>query len=161
MTDGFEGMDDLQRRLAALADTRQFLGKVGLTAVAYAKDTVQRKTGNLGRTIRLGQVTENSAQIIAGGQNGVGYAQVVESGSGLYGPKHAKYEIVPKYKKALAWGGARRLSGSLKSGSKATMFAKKVMHPGVKPRPYLRPAAERAVSETGIALLIKAWNDAA
>lgn len=148
-----EGMDDLNRRLDAIKDTRTFLGRLGLMAVARAKELVPRKTGNLGRTIRLGQTDDNSAQIIAGGQNGVGYAGAVEYGT-------RAHEIVPRYKKALAWGGNRRLSGSLRSGSKATFFAKRVRHPGTQAKPYLMPAAKE-VAEQFPELIIKAWNEAA
>lgn len=149
-----DGMSELQRRFEAIKDTRKFLGSLGLLAVTYAKEMVPRQTGNLGRTIRLGQVTEDSAQIIAGGQNGVGYAQAVEFGS-------RPHVIVPRNRKALAWGGNRRLSGSLRSGSKATFFAKRVNHPGTKAKPYLRPAAEKAVEFAGVEVIVKAWNDAA
>lgn len=154
MTDGFEGMTDLQKRFAAITDNKQLLGQLGLLAVSYAKDLVPRRTGNLGRTIRLGLVTEDSAQIIAGGQGGVGYAQAVEYGT-------RPHEIVPRTRKALAWGGARRLSGSLRSGAKATNFAKRVKHPGTRAKPYLRPAAEKAVADSGALQIVKAWNDAA
>jgi len=67
----------------------------------------------------------------------------VTGGTGLYGPKHAKYPIVPRKKKALAfragyaprtqpgppatWGGPGRASGAM-------VVRKKVMHPGIKPR---------------------------
>lgn len=154
MTEMLDGMTELQRRFASITDMRQFLGQLGLLAVAYAKDTVPRKTGNLGRTIRLGQVTDTDAQIIAGGQNGVGYAQAVEFGS-------RPHVIVPRRKKALAWGGNRRLSGSLRSGSAATIFARKVNHPGTQAKPFLRPAAEKAVQDVGVDLIVKAWNEAA
>lgn len=148
-----EGMDDLQRRLDAIKDTKTLLGQIGLRAVARAKELVPRKTGNLGRTIRLGQVTDNDAQILAGGQNGVGYAAAVEYGT-------RPHEIVPRYKKALAWGGNRRLSGSLRSGSKSTFFAKRVRHPGTQPYPFLMPAAKE-VAEQFPELIIRAWNEAA
>ena len=149
-----EGMDDLERRLAAISDMKMLLGRTGLQAVAYAKQTVPRKTGNLGRTIRLGAVTERDAEIIAGGQFGVGYARHVEFGT-------KPHVIVPRTRRALAWGGARRLSGSLRSGATATNFATRVNHPGTKPQPYLRPAAERAVRETGVDHIVRAWNEAA
>jgi hypothetical protein len=55
-----EGMDELQKRLDALGDTKKMLGQLGLMAVAKAKQLVPRKTGNLGRTIRLGSVTDTS-----------------------------------------------------------------------------------------------------
>jgi hypothetical protein len=149
-----EGMDDLAKRLEAIGDHRQFLGRIGLLAVSYAKETVPRRTGNLGRTIRLGRVTESDAEILAGGQQGVGYARHVEFGT-------RPHVIVPRNRRALAWGGARRLSGNLRAGAAATVFATRVDHPGTRPNPYLRPAAERAVRETGVDQIVKAWNEAA
>lgn len=154
MNESIDGMSELQKRFAAISDHRQLLGNLGLLAVSYAKEIVPRQTGNLGRTIRLGRITEDSVQIIAGGQGGVGYAQAVEFGTG-------PHTIVPRRRKALAWGGNRRLSGSLRSGSKATFFAKRVNHPGTKPKPYLRPSAEKAVEDSGVVQIVKAWNDAA
>lgn len=149
-----QGMEELQRRLNAVGDTKKLLGRLGLIAVARAKELVPRKTGNLGRTIRLGTVNAAEAQIIAGGVNGVGYARAVEYGT-------RPHVIVPRYKKALAWGGSRRLSGSLRSGSKATMFARRVNHPGTKPKPYLIPAAQEVVQKYGIGYVVEAWNSAA
>ena len=149
-----DGLAELQARFAAIKDTRQLLGQVSLLAVSHAKELVPRQTGNLGRTIRLGNVTAESAQIIAGGQYGVGYAQFVEFGT-------RAHVIVPRRKKALAWGGNRRLSGSLRSGSKATSFAMRVNHPGTAAKPYLRPAAEKAVREAGVKVIVQAWNSAA
>jgi hypothetical protein len=153
VTEDIEGMDALNKRMAALGEHKQMLGKLGLLAVSYAKETVPRKTGNLGRTIRLGQVTDTEVQILAGGQGGVGYAQVVEFGS-------KAHIIRPKNRKALRWGANARLSGTPKSGS-AVIFATYVNHPGTQPKPYLIPAAQKAVSEAGIDLVVQAWNDAA
>lgn len=54
-------------------------------------------------------------------KNDTDYAAYVESGTGLWGPKHAKYPILPKDPGGwLAWRG--------KDGE--MHFAKKVMHPG-------------------------------
>jgi hypothetical protein len=154
VSETIEGMAALNKRLAATGDTRKFLGQLALMAVARAKQLVPRKTGNLGRTIRLGQVTEHDAQIVAGGQFGVGYAQAVEYGS-------RPHDIVPRYKQVLAIPiGATRLSGSARSGS-GVVFTKRVHHPGTKAQPYLMPAAQEVVSKSGIEILIKAWNDAA
>lgn len=36
-----------------------------------------------------------------------------------------------------------------------------VIHPGIRPRPFLVPAAKRAVDETGMGAIIGNWNDAA
>lgn len=149
-----DGLGALNKRLDAITDNRRLLGRIGLQAVAYAKELVPRRTGNLGRTIRLGTVSETQASIIAGGEGGVGYARDVELGT-------RPHTIVPRNRKALAWGGDRRLSGSLRSGAKATNFAKRVNHPGTKAKPYLRPGAERAVKETGVDVIVEAWNQAA
>lgn len=145
----------------AIGDTRMFLGRIGLMVVARAKEIVPRKTGNLGRTIRLGTVDADSAQVIAGGKDGVGYARAVEFGTGLYGPKHKEFYVYPRYKKALAWGGERRLSGSLKTGAKATAFSKGHKIKGMRPRPYLMPAAKEVAAREGVGEIVRAWNDAA
>lgn len=149
-----EGMDKLNRRLDAITDTRQLMGQLGLATVAYAKTVVPRRTGNLGRTIRLGTVTDDSVTVLAGGRSGVGYARAVEFGT-------QPHVIVPRRRKALAWGGRRRLSGALASGSAPTFFAKRVNHPGTRAQPYLRPAAEFVTRETGARWVIQAWNEAA
>lgn len=154
MNDDIQGMTELQKRFAAIADHREMLGKMAILAVSYAKQNVHRKTGNLGRTIRVGTITDDSAQILAGGVGGVGYAQAEEFGT-------RPHTIVPKRRKALAWGGARRLSGSLRSGARATSFATKVEHPGTQPHPFLKPAAEKAVEDSGVELIVRAWNEAA
>jgi hypothetical protein len=155
MTEEIEGMDELNRRIEGIQKVgRALLGKVAILAVSYAKQTVPRKTGNLGRTIRVGQVSDSEAQILAGGQYGVGYAQAVEFGS-------RPHVIRPRNRKVLAWGGSRRLSGNLRSGAGATSFAMVVNHPGTQAKPFLRPAAEKAVRETGTDVIVQAWNDAA
>jgi hypothetical protein len=86
----------------------------------------------------------------------VHYAPHLEYGTGLWGPKHSKYPIVPVKKKALAWlspvatnletGKAMYRSAkrpgrlvSTKSAAAKTVRMK-VMHPGIAPRPYLIPA---------------------
>lgn len=149
-----EGLDDVQKRLDAIKNPRQALGRIGLIAVGYAKDLVPRKTGNLGRTIRLGQVTDSDVQILAGGQFGVGYAQAVEFGS-------KPHVIRPRNKRALRWSGNNRLSGNPKTGAAVT-FSMYANHPGTQAKPFLRPAAERAVKESGLnELVIKPWNEAA
>lgn len=158
---GLEGLDSLRKRFAAITDHRQLLGRLGLLSVQYAKEAVPRKTGNLGRTIRLGAVTEDSAQIIAGGLEGVGYARVVEFGS-------RPHDIVPRRKRVLHFvpGGVTgpkgnvRLTGTARSGVTG-VFAMRVHHPGTKPHPYLIPSAQRAISDAGVVSIVQAWNEAA
>lgn len=156
-----EGIPALERRFAAIGSPKSnamLMGQLGLLGVAEAKTILyptHRKTGNLGRTIRLGDVTEDHADIIAGGQGGVGYARYVEFGT-------RAHVIRPRNKRALAWGGRRRLSGSLASGSKPTVFAASVNHPGTKPVFYLLGGARNALRKAGLADKIRAaWNAAA
>jgi hypothetical protein len=151
-----EGMTALQKRFAAITDTRKQLGQIAILGAKEAKRLVPRKTGNLGRTIRLGTVTATNATIMAGGKDGVGYARYVE-----FGTKGGAI-IVPKRKKVLAWGGDRRLSGSLRTGAKADHFAMRVTRGATQAKPYLVPGAKRAVEKAGLAdAIITAWNGAA
>jgi len=150
-----KGYEELRRRFAAISDNRKLLGQLAGLAVAEAAKLAPVKTGNLRRSIRIGTVTEREASIIAGGAGGVGYAGIVECGS-------RAHVIVPRNRKVLAWGGDRRLSGSLRSGAKATHFARRVNHPGTKAKPYLLPGAKRAAEKAGFSsTLIKTWNEAA
>jgi len=155
-----EGVTPLQRRLQALASgeyARPTLGAFGLLAVQRAKGHVPRKTGNLDRTIRVGDidVPGRTVKVVAGGVRAVGYASHVEYGTG-------PHVILPRNRKALAWGGPRRLSGSLRKGAKATSFARRVNHPGTRARPYLRPGAVEALREVGLSgHVVTVWNEAA
>lgn len=157
---GVEGADALYRRFEALRQgkaERMILGQFGLLAVGYAKAKAPRKTGNLRRTIRVESVDEReqTVRVVAGGSREVGYAAMVEFGT-------RPHVIVPRRRKALAWGGARRLSGSLRKGASPTRFARRVRHPGTPARPYLVPGAEQALREVGLAdAVVRAWDDAA
>lgn len=149
------GLTALQRRFAAITDNRKLLGQVAALAVREAALIAPVKTGNLRRSIRIGTVSETSAQVIAGGQGGVGYARMVEEGT-------RAHVIVPRTRKALAWGGDRRLSGSLRTGATATHFATRVNHPGSRAKPYLMPGAKTAISKAGLgSVIVTAWNEAA
>lgn len=149
-----KGGPQLKRRLEAIGDTRQLLGRIALAGVAESKRIVPRRTGNLGRTIRLGHVSDRSAEVLAGGQRNVGYAAAVEFGT-------RPRIIVPRRAKVLAWGGERTLGGRLRKGARATHFARRVHHPGTRPKPYLRPGVAKAISEVGAGLIVARWNDAA
>lgn len=145
-----QGKTALERRLRAIGDTSAFLHVLQLSTVAEAKRLVPRKTGALGRSIVPGAVSADSAKVEAR-QNYAGYVE--------HGTK--PHVIRPKNRKALAWGGERRLSGRLRSGASATHFAQKVNHPGTKPKPYLIPGAKKAVATHGVEVIVKEWNDAA
>lgn len=152
-----DGLPELKRRLAAITDTKDLLRQMSLLSVAEAKALVPRKTGNLARTIRVGSVTDEKAELLAGGEHGVGYAKFVERGT-------KAHEIVPRNAKALRFAatpGGRRLSGRPRTGA-SVVFAKRVRHPGTKAQPFLLPGAERAITKGGLkSRIIKEWNDAA
>lgn len=174
MSGGLEGYAPLMERFAALREggpvDARLLRSFGTLGVQYAKGEAHRfrKTGNLERSIRVGEVDVEgrSVTIVAGGirraanqharyDGAVGYAAHVEFGT-------RPHVIRAKRAKALAWGGARRLSGSLRSGAKPTHYARSVNHPGTRAKPYLVPGAERALREVGLAdAVVSAWNRAA
>lgn len=146
-----KGMRELKARLRAIGETRADMRALQLDTIAEAHRLVHRKTGNLQRNIVPGELSDDHATVEAR----TDYAAAVEFGS-------KPHVIVPKRKKALAWGGERRLSGRLRTGSEATHFAKRVNHPGTKPYPYLVPGAERALKKAGILVgIVTRWNRAA
>jgi hypothetical protein len=150
-----EGADELRARLKAIGETRQMMGTIALVAVREAKMLVPRRTGNLGRTIRVGRVTSTDAEVLAGGRLNVGYAAAVEFGT-------RPHIIVPRRARMLAWGGARTLGGRLRKGARATHFARMVRHPGTRAQPYLVPGIKKALEKAGIAAnIVDAWNRAA
>jgi len=150
-----QGGPQLQRRLTALREgQKDILRNVGLAAVREAKILVPRRTGNLGRTIRVGGLTDSYVEVRAGGTSVVGYAAYVEFGT-------RAHLIVPRTKSILAWGGSRTLGGRLRKGSRATIFARRVNHPGTKPKPFLIPGIEKAIRMVGLSDLVRRWNGAA
>jgi hypothetical protein len=144
-----EGVDGLQRRLRAIGDHRELMRQMQVLTIAEAHARVPRRTGDLFRSIVPGTRSEDRAVVVAAKN----YAAAVE-----YGTK--PHEIVPVRRKALAWGGSRRLSGRLAKGSKPEFFAKRVRHPGSRAKPYLVPGARAAVDKSGIDFFVNAWNEA-
>ena len=122
-----------------------------MRAVASAKRKVPRKTGNLGRSIHAGSITDTTATIEASAS----YAAAIEFGA-------RPHVIVPRNAKVLAWGGARRLSGSLRKGASPTNFARKVNHPGNRAHPFLGPGGQEALGQVDMAReIVLRWNGAA
>jgi hypothetical protein len=163
---GLEGSADLQKKLIALQNgtaNERILRLLGNEVVSRAKQNVPQKTRNLHRTIRVDEVDERTqtVRVVAGSTNGkVGYAQYVETKPHVIVPKAGRKGRNGR-PAALAWGGARRLSGNLASGSRPTNFAYRVNHPGTRPRPYLVPAAQETLRAVRLAPeLVKVWNDA-
>ncbi len=149
-----EGGAGLQKRLTAIGKApKLMLREVGLNAVREAKILVPRRTGNLARTIRIGSLTNDHVEVVAGGSRNVGYAAAVEFGS-------RAHIIVPQRAKVLAWGGQRTLGGRLRKGARATNFARRVNHPGTRAQPFLLPGFERALRTVGLGAVVDAWNRA-
>lgn len=164
-----DGLDDLNARLAALRSgnaSRRLLLQMGNTVVAEAQKRAPKKTGTLIRSIRVDDVNEReqTATVRAGSTTGkIGYAQYVEFGTGIYGPRRTP--IVPVRRKALRFpraGAATRLSGNLTSAQQRAgggfAFAKSVK--GRKATPYLIPAVKEVVDKLGLSqAIIDVWND--
>lgn len=130
-----------------------------VATIRGAKIRVPRRTSNLGRTIQPGLLSDVEATVIVTAS----YAAAVELGSKphLIRPKPGRVGRNGR-PAALAWGGARRLSGSLRSGASPEFFARWVNHPGTRPHPFLRPAAEEALQEAGLVdEIVISWNGAA
>ena len=148
-----QGASQLQARLHAMGNaTPQMMNTLGLMIVREAKLVVHRKTGNLGRSIRVVEHSRTRV-VVAATAN---YAAFVERGT-------RPHEITPNVARVLAWGGARRLSGSLRSGASPTNFAMRVHHPGSRPYPFLMPAAVAVAKKNLLTVepIITAWNSAA
>lgn len=142
-------MRQLQARLNAMGNTRPVLQAMQLATVREAKLIVHVKTGYLRRNIVPGTVSRDHATVEAR----TPYAAAVELGS-------KPHIIRPVRAKVLAWGGTRRLSGTLAAGSSATHFATVVHHPGSKAFPYLIPGAKKAVGSIRD-VIVSLWNRAA
>lgn len=145
-------MKQLLTRMEAIKPNREFMGRLALSAVREQKLLAPRKTGNLGRSIRIGAVSPTRAETVATAH----YAAYVERGT-------RPHIIKPKNKKVLAWAanGSARLSGAVRTGG-SVRFAKRVKHPGTKAQPFMVPGAKQAVEGAGLkTVVITAWNEAA
>jgi phage gpG-like protein len=144
-----QGMDALIKRLAAIGEPKPLLRALQLSTIHEAQALVPRKTGLLQRRIIPGAITNDHAIVKAD----TPYAAPVEFGS-------KPHIMKPRNGKVLAWGGARRLSGRLRTGAKPTNFATIVHHPGSRAHPYLIPGAKKATG--GLKdLIVTRWNSAA
>ena len=149
-----EGIRQLERRLAAIGETRSMLRALQIATVSEAQALVPRKTGHLQRSIRPGRLTDDYAVVEAR----TPYAAPVEFGT-------KPHIIRPKNKRALAWpasSAGRRLSGRRRTNSGRLVFASIVHHPGSKAKPYLIPGAKAAVGKAGVKdVIVTRWNGAA
>lgn len=156
-----QGKQQLAARLKAIGNTQVLLKDVQIHAVRFAKLEVPRKTGNLGRTIRVGPVTAKTATIYAGGTHNVGYAGAVELGRRAVTIRPRAGRVGKNGRPAmLAWGGARRLSGTLRTGASATHFAREVHQPARMGHPFLIPGLRKAAQGIN-GVIVTRWNSAA
>jgi hypothetical protein len=148
------GLRALEKRLAAIGDTRSMLRALQIATVSEAQARVPRKTGHLQRSIRPGALREDFAIVEAR----TPYAAAVEFGS-------KPHVIRPKNGKVLAWPGSaagRRLSGRARTNSGRMVFAASVNHPGTRAQPYLFPGAKAALGKSGGKdVIVTRWNRAA
>lgn len=149
-----QGIAALERRLRAIGEPRPVLKALQIATVSEAQARVPRKTGHLQRSIRPGRLTDDYAVVEAK----TPYAEYVEKGTGIYGPRRQK--IVPKKAKVLAWRTNTRLSGRARVSGSGWAFAQSVR--GRKATPYLIPGAKAAVQKGGLrGIIIGQWNRAA
>jgi HK97 gp10 family phage protein len=139
------------RRLAAKAENGMRIGLIlsGKLVAQRATRKAPRDTGRLKRSIKEGKpykVRKGALGIDIG--TNVKYARAQEMGSGLFAEKGAKkkIEIRPKNKKALSFYWPNAPAGLTPSSSGKYVFSK-VMHPGVRAQPYLRPALAESTNE--------------
>lgn len=105
----------------------------------------------LRNSVRIGKATDRNGVVSIPVQVGVGkdksgmplsgMAKAYEYGSGIHGKSGRKYEIVPRRKPFLVFSsteGGLGLQGAM-------IRTKKVMHPGVNARPYMKPAMDEAM----------------
>ena len=143
-------MDGLQRRLKAIGELQPAMKALQFSTIHEAQRRVHRQTGHLQRSIVPGPVSDTHAVIEAR----TPYAAAEEFGRG-------PVTIVPKKARVLAWGGERRLTGRLRSGSSATNFAMRVNQPARKGHPYLIPGAREALKKAGLlGEIVSRWNKA-
>lgn len=156
-----KGFAQTEARIAALAkpQTQQALmQKFGVAMVGELKRNVVRKTGSTGRSIQLRGVSAHKAEVW-----GSKVAVWLDTGTGLFGPYHAR--IVPRSAQFLRWktGPNRRLSGKPRKGTpQNVMYARSVA--GMKPRPFIKRSLDEAIRKIGLPLvgeITKRWNDAA
>ncbi len=143
------GVPQLQARMHAVGGAQGLPRLLGLATVREAKLLVHKKTGLTSASIHVASTTATSVTVSAG--HG---AVFLEMGT-------RPHEITPNVARVLAWGGARRLSGALRSGAKPEFFAMRVHHPGSKPYPFLIPGAKLAIQKTGAGAIVKLWDSAA
>ena len=119
-----KALDDLNRKKAGTyALLKNWSGHLESTAKINAPWT--DRTGNTRQGLNS-DVEDNGEELVLFLAHSQQTGEYLEEGTGLHGPKHKKYVIRPKDKKALFWDGARHP-------------VKEIHHPGMKSKPVIEP----------------------
>lgn len=128
------GEEQARRMLQRVANGPQRAVELTAEEVESFVETQVAKHSKSGRLFASVGKQRTSTGWFVGHNTGVApHAQFLHWGTGLFGMKGQKYLIKPKRKKVLRWPGKGRF-----------IFAKGVMHPGVKSDPWLTRAADQA-----------------
>jgi len=135
----FQGLDELQKALDQLpVNVERKLVRGALRAgqkvvLEQAKSAIHNISGELAASLRIstrkGKNGQVSARVIAGNKTAF-YAHMVEFGT-------ARHQIKPKNRKSMVIAG---------------MMREVVNHPGASKKPFMRPAADSAASESSEAM---------
>lgn len=115
------------------------LGKSARAVQAYARATHRftSRSGNLERSVDYTVDADNLTATIELDQAVAFYGLFIHEGTGTWGPKGMPYPIYPKAKKCLRFV----------AGDGSVVYAKKVMHPGIRPDQFLYEAAAAQESQ--------------
>lgn len=145
---------DLEKisELTAEEITQNIMYDLGPRIIMNAAQRAPRKTGQLANSIAF-RVNGSTLEILAKAPYG-NYQEFGTASRGEFGG--SPYTIVPRKGKRLRFS----------VGGK-TVYARKVTHPGIRPRPYMRPAAieelgplMKELLDRGQALIVKGPNSA-
>jgi hypothetical protein len=135
------GVKQLQARLTAVGRPhgRDIARQWAQETVTLARQNVRRRTGATARSIGVQKVNDRGATVVAGGAS-----KWIESGT-------PPQRIESKRGKPLRFEKAGR-----------TIFAKRVLRPKIRARPFFRKAARKVHKEQkALARIADAWNKAA
>lgn len=130
---------------------RRALLKAGELLRNAAYDEAPKVSTDLARSI----IVQPDGDLSVAVGPSVDYGLYVHEGTGLHGPKKAKYKIVPKSKKAL------RFAGKPGQGAKASfsvvatrqtinagdVTVRSVMHPGIEANPFMDRAWDKVADD--------------
>ena len=133
--------------------TENILQDVGSRIVDNARQRAPKKTGKLSSSITYKVTNGTKLEVDVS----VPYGTYQEFGTGTRGEYPGRpYIITPKQAKVLRF-----------TAGGQTIYTKRVNHPGIPARPYLRPAAQEELgtlldklSEKGQAMIVKGPNSA-